>query len=269
MAMRLFLFLLVFIIFDANAQKYLLIGTDTGNKGTSSSADMILITSITKKNVKLASLMIDTYVSIPNKGMDKLNKAFSYGNAELLMRTVNSNFNLKINDYIIVDFTNMPRAVDILGGLYVDVKADEIKPVNDYLKEQSIHDKSKPIYIKKAGSQLLNGDQVLAYSRIKSTTTSDWRKAERQKEVLMTIIKKMSQNKMSFKTFQSLYTLFDTNIELNSLIQTMGYIFSLSWPKTDRFPQDSDSSPLMINKVWYLKTNLKTTGKKLNKFLSD
>ena len=77
--------------------------------------------------------MRDCYVNIAGYGMDKLNAAYSYGGAELLMDTIESNFNIKINDYVTVNFISFAGLIDAVGGIDIDVTADEAQEINTIL----------------------------------------------------------------------------------------------------------------------------------------
>lgn len=83
----------------------------------------------------MTSVMRDTYVHIDGHGKDKITYAYEYGGAALAVKTLNENFNLNIEDYVTVDFFDLQKIIDKLGGVQIDVQPDEIQYMNGYLKE--------------------------------------------------------------------------------------------------------------------------------------
>src|SRR5699024_2790536 len=103
---------------------------DTG--GMSGRSDTVMIASLDKKHdkIKLTSLMRDTYLDIPNKGMDKLTHAYAHGGPELAIKTINQNFDMNIRDYATVDFFGLEAIIDALGGVDIDIEDYEINNLN-------------------------------------------------------------------------------------------------------------------------------------------
>ena len=104
---------------DNNKEIYniLLVGKDGISQKNSRSDTMIILTVDNKnKNLKLTSLARDTLVYIPKRGYDKLNHAFFYGGCDLLLKTINHNFDLNIKDYAIVDFKSFVEVINRWSG---------------------------------------------------------------------------------------------------------------------------------------------------------
>lgn len=72
-----------------------------------------------------------------------------------------------MRDYVTVDFDSMAKVVDAMGGVTIDVQANEIKSTNESIKEYCKYYKETPTYVKKAGVQTLNGMQACGYSRVR------------------------------------------------------------------------------------------------------
>ena len=135
------------------------------------------------QKIKFTSFMRDLWVSIPDYGDARLNAAYSYGGADLLMETLYQNFGVPINDYVMVDFEMFQKLIDGLGGVNVDITEDEA----DYINETS-HAKVH------SGENILNGDYALIYCRIRYLD-SDFNRTQRQRKVMNSILKKtVSQN---------------------------------------------------------------------------
>ena len=137
--------------------------------------DSIMIATLDKEHgkIKLTSLLRDLYVEIPGRGMDKLNHAYAYGGPELTIKTINHNFNMNIRDFATVDFDSFEKIIDILGGIEIDIQPNEVRHVPG----------------SKAGKQVLDGKQALAYSRIRKVGT-DYARTERQRTLMEGLIKK-------------------------------------------------------------------------------
>ncbi len=151
----------------------LLVGTDARNTEEKSRSDAMMILTVDNnhKNLKLTSLARDTYVEIPGHGKQKLTHAYAYGGLNLLLETLESNFKIDIQNYVVVNFFSFINIIDTLNGIVVDVKPNEIKELNRYIPECYSFDQNKnknPMKnIEYSGKQKLNGYQTLAYSRIR------------------------------------------------------------------------------------------------------
>lgn len=154
------------------------IDSENGNKGRSD-ATMILSIDYAHNKIKLCSIARDTLVYIPDKDIyEKFTHAYAYGGAELAVKTLNTNFNLDITDYIAVNFSEMAEIVDMLGGVQVDLTQGEI----DYMG-------SNGNALSPGSSVTLNGAQAVSYSRIRHLDNDNMR-TSRQREVLSSIFSK-------------------------------------------------------------------------------
>ena len=90
-------------------------------------SDSIIIASINPTNysLKLLSIPRDTYVNIEGHGMDKINHAYAFGQEQLLIKTINSNFGLDITDYITIDFWGLIDVIDSIGGIELEITEEE------------------------------------------------------------------------------------------------------------------------------------------------
>lgn len=151
----------------------LLVGTDARNTEEKSRSDAMMILTVDNKhkNLKLTSLARDTYVEIPGHGKQKLTHAYAYGGLNLLLETLESNFKIDIQNYVVVNFFSFINIIDTLNGIVVDVKPNEIQELNRYIPECYSFDQNKnknPMKnVEYSGKQKLNGYQSLAYSRIR------------------------------------------------------------------------------------------------------
>lgn len=134
------------------------------------------------------------YVDIPGHDGNRLNAAYSFGGAELLMETVEQNLDIPVNRYVLVNFEAFANLVDAVGGVDLELTTGELDYVNGYLQEYNILT-NRPqgtdnVDATKPGLVHLNGPQALAYCRIRYIGT-DFGRTERQRKVLTAIIQKL------------------------------------------------------------------------------
>ena len=98
---------------------------------------MILTVDSKNKSLKLTSLNRDTFVNIPGHGEEKLTHAYAYGGINLLVETIENNFEVDIQNYAVVDFYSFMDIVDALGGVEVDVHKNEINEINKFIKNET------------------------------------------------------------------------------------------------------------------------------------
>lgn len=205
-------------------ENILLIGLDGTNDKLPKRSDTMIILTIDKlnKSLKLTSLARDTLVKIPGRGEEKLTHAYAYGQEELLMQTINENFDLDIKDYAVVNFKSFIDIVDIIGGVDINVNEKEIHHLNEVIKEcYSVNnDDAKNIeYITSSGNHNLNGYQALAYARIRKLDTI-YKRDERQRLILTNIAHKLSDVSISKypQIAKSILRHIKVNIAFNKII---------------------------------------------------
>lgn len=174
----------------------LLIGNDSRKNGEDGRSDAMILLSISSKTktIYMTSLLRDMYVEIPGYKNNRLNAAYSFGGAELLMDTIEQNFGITLNRYVLVNFEAFANLVDAVGGVDLELTSKEIEYVNGYLVEYNIltnrPEGTDYMDTSVSGMVHLNGPQALAYSRNRYLGT-DFGRTERQRKVLEAIIKKL------------------------------------------------------------------------------
>lgn len=173
-----------------------LFGLDNRSNGNLSKglSDVIMVCSINNDtgDIKLLSVFRDTYLAqgTDNSTYAKANAAYSTGGPEKAIHMLNSNLDLDITDYVTVDFYAVTEAVDLVGGVEVDVTEDEVDYVNGYAESVAEVTGKELNYISGPGLQTLDGVQATAYCRIRYTSGGDFTRAQRQRTVLSQIFKK-------------------------------------------------------------------------------
>ena len=174
----------------------LLIGNDSRENGEDGRSDAMILLSISNKTKKIymTSLLRDMYVEIPGYKDNRLNAAYSYGGAELLMQTIEQNFDIHISRYVLVNFEAFANLVDAVGGVDLELTGKEVEYVNGYLVEYNIllgRPEGTDYFDDLSGGMVhLNGPQALAYCRNRYIGT-DFGRTERQRKVLTEVIHKL------------------------------------------------------------------------------
>lgn len=123
---------------------------DFGNFG-GQRADVIMIVQLGDDGAQILSLPRDLKVEIDGFGTQKINAAYAFGGAPLIVRTVTQFTGLPINHYVEMDFFGFASIVDELGGIEVNF-SDPARDLKSGLDVQ-------------AGRQVLDGQMALAYAR--------------------------------------------------------------------------------------------------------
>ncbi|MBD5464675.1 MAG: LCP family protein [Lachnospiraceae bacterium] len=174
----------------------LLIGNDSRENGEDGRSDAMILISISDKTktITMTSLLRDMYVDIPGHDGNRLNAAYSYGGPELLMETIEQNFDIEVHRYALVNFQAFANLVDAVGGVDLELTNGEVNYVNGYLVEYNMLE-GRPegtdyLDTSLSGMIHLNGPQALAYTRNRYIGT-DFGRTERQRKVLAAVMKKM------------------------------------------------------------------------------
>ena len=171
-----------------------LFGVDARNNnlGKGVRSDTIIIASIneTTKEIRLASVYRDTYLNMGNDTYNKANSAYAYGGPKQAINMLNMNFDLNITDYVTVGWGAVADTVDALGGIEIDVDSAEITHLNNYQVETSQSLGRKYTKLTQTGMVNLDGIQAVSYCRIRYTAGDDYKRAERQREVIQALADK-------------------------------------------------------------------------------
>ncbi len=156
----------------------LFLGADARSTQDQGFTDSISILSIDKntKEVYLLSIPRDTRVQIAGKGVDKINSAYAYGDINTTITTVENFLDVRIDYYILVDFTDFKEMVDTLGGITMNVEP-HISAV-------------RPELHGKTGVSNLTGDEALIYLRFRQDSDSEGGRIKRHQQAIKAIINK-------------------------------------------------------------------------------
>lgn len=207
--------------------------SDRGNR-----SDSIIVVSINNstKEVKLLSIYRDTFLSINGK-YSKINAAYSWGGPELAISTINRNLDLNIEKYATVNFKILANIVDAVGGIEVKVDKSIIKNLNSYIKDMNRINGGNSSTIKTAGTYTLDGNQAVAYSRIRYTAGGDLARAGRQREVLEKIFEKGKKNPLKMMAvMDEVLPQVKTNMSQDELFKMVLSVFKYNIKDQQGFP---------------------------------
>lgn len=172
--------------FDKDIVNILLVGADAREEWQDSGrSDSTMIATLDLKHgkLKLTSLMRDMYIDIPGYGKNRFNAAYNFGGVALLNETIATNFDVRLDGYIVVDFKAFRDVINKIGGVEIELTELEAQYLNT-----AYHGKIKVV----TGKQKLKGKEALAYTRIRQVPSLDgnhydFGRTERQRRVLDSI----------------------------------------------------------------------------------
>ncbi|SHI82635.1 LCP family protein [Parasporobacterium paucivorans] len=174
-----------------DVRNILVIGCDTRTQGGGGRSDSMILVSINTKTNQIisTSFLRDIYLQIPGlSAKNRLNAAYSYGGAGLLIDTIEQNFKVKIDNYVAIDFFAFMEIIDATGGVTLNVSAAEINVMNNYISELNkllkLSSNDGKLTAADAGTIHLSGKQALAYSRVRYVGNADFERTSRQRKVM-------------------------------------------------------------------------------------
>lgn len=230
---------------DQDVINILLVGEEAINDGSArgrTDSMMIATINIKQKALKLTSIMRDLYVAIPGYSDNKLNAAYHNGGMPLLKQTIEENFDIELDGSVLVDFSGFEDIIDRLGGVDITLSANEAAYLNrtNYI--------SNPIYRNvRAGTQTLNGNQALGYSRIRYVKTEsesdDFGRTSRQRTVLNAIFEKYKSKSLPelVTILYDILPLVTTDISKSTIMDYLATVVTLGATELEtlRIPVDN------------------------------
>ena len=173
----------------------LLIGTDATTEEETGRSDAMVLVRLDAEagEVRMISFLRDLYVRIPGHGRNRLNAAYAFGGAELLLSTLEENFGVRADGWAEVDFSRLTKVIDRIGGVEADVSEAERRQLNGILTHynRAIGEEETDGLLTEAGLLSLTGKQALCYSRIRKID-GDLQRTSRQREVLEAAFRKVT-----------------------------------------------------------------------------
>lgn len=250
-----------------------LLGSDFSEYYETSASDATMILAIDKKNnkIKLCSLMRDIYLDLPQGGKMNLNYTILDGGPASLLKTVNYNFDLAIDKFVQVDLERLPKIIDALGGVEMAITEDELQHINAYIDNIDKNNGTNTEHITTAGRQLLNGTQASAYCRIRYTAGRDFRRTERQRDVLNALFVKFKDIDLIELPgmINEILPLVTTNLTNGEIISISKDALSMGLSNIEqgRFPSDGNIIEAGFTDMYHMNIDIEATTNELHNFL--
>ena len=252
-----------------------LFGVDstTGSLSKGTRSDTIMIASINQDTgeCKLVSVFRDTYLNLSNDTYNKCNSAYAKGGPEMAISMLNLNLDLNITDFVTVGFAGLTDTIDALGGVYIDVKDNEISHLNNY--QLCIADDLKRSYtpVTSSGRQLLDGLQATGYCRVRYIAGGDFTRAEHQRNVLSAVADQAKQAspaalaEVANNVFSEVYT----SLDLAEIVELLADVGNYTITETAGFPREENrtTGKLGTKGDCVIPVNLEENVKWLHQFL--
>ena len=256
----------------SNYRNIALLGVDTRDVTTNdgSRSDAIIIVSINKetKDVNLISVYRDTYLDLgEDYGLDKVTHAYAFEGPALTLSTLNRNLDLNISEFVTVNFEIVAEVIDLIGGIEIDIKEEELSQMNKYIADTSKNIGVSSNKLTHAGTQTLDGVQAVTYSRIRKTAGGDYKRTERMRTVLMKTFekaKKMSisdMNKIANKVLPEI----QTNITQGEIMSLIPQVISYNIKDNTGWPYETRG--ITLNRWYGVPVTLEENVKKLHEEL--
>lgn len=247
---------------QARVVNILLVGQDRreGEEGTRS--DSMILCSFNRRDKKLVmtSFLRDLYVPIPGHGSNRINAAYAFGGTDLLIRTLEENFDIVIDGSVQVDFSQFSEILDRLGGVTLELRQDEAGEINRTLGSSL-----------QEGKQTLTGEQALVYARIrKLDADGDFSRTDRQRKVLSAVWDTHKDRSLPtlVRTLGNLLPMIETDMGSGELLSVAVGVFPyLSEAETVsmRIPEADYCTDQVIDGMAVLKADMETAKEKLHR----
>ena len=206
-------------------------------------SDCIMVASINQStgDIKLVSVYRDTYLNTGKDTFQKCNAAYALGGGNAAVSMLNSNLDLDISNWMAVSYRGLADAIDSLGGIYIDVDEAEIGHLNAYQGAVAEILGEDYVPLAETGYQKVNGLQAAGYCRIRYTAGDDFKRTERQREVLEALVdtaKGASTDKL-VETFNKVSGNVLTSIDKDTLLSMVKNISKYSIVADGGFPEES------------------------------
>lgn len=265
------------VVSDSKIKNIALFGLDARGESFQGRSDAILVLSIDGRHnkLKMTSILRDSKVNIDGYGEDKLTHAYFYGGYELAVKTINQNYHLDVTDYVTVNFYEMARIVDAFGGTKVTISEAEQAEIIANLDLLLFDNPSAEVYASDydvgVGEVVLNGNQAVAYARIRNVGNDEAR-AVRQQNVMKGLIAQLVEmDAGDYMTLASeVFPMCATSLDLGdvpSMTPILGgaQIETLSIPGELENPGDG----YLDNDSWVWVYDLQKAGQHIDAFIKE
>ena len=240
-------------------------------KGTNSDVNMIANINLETGEIRLVSVFRDSYLNINDKNSyNKINAAYAQGGPEQAVKALNKNLGLNITQYATFNWKAVADAINILGGVDVELSDAEFSWINAFITETVKETGVASVPLTHAGNVHLDGIQAVAYGRIRYSDT-DYARTERQRIVLQKAFEKAKKADWATlnNLLQTITPQLATNIDIADLIPLARNITKFHIGETAGFPAARGEQDVGKIGDCVIPQTLEYNVKELHRFLFD
>ena len=251
----------------------LLLGLD---KDSGNLSDAIIVVTIDTKNksLKLTSFMRDMLVQIPGYSNNKLNTAYGKGGAKLIYDVFATNFDLKLDGYVAVNFSSLAKVIDTLGGVSVYMTEKEAHYLNttNYIADEASRNLEEF-----TGTHWLNGSQAVGYARVrhveKGSEADDFARTTRQRQILNSIYEQFRNQSLPdlLNTMETVLPLVTTDLTLMEMTKIATDAVGAGILSADieqfRIPIANSYTDSWYNKMLVIDVDFKLNNREIHEFI--
>lgn len=250
------------MVSDEAVQNILIIGDDSARKGETGRSDTMILLSIDRKNsqIKMTSIMRDSYVAIPGKGSNRINASYNSGGVKLAVETVEHNFGVDIDNYVKVGFNSFEKIIDKMGGIQVQLTSTQAKYMTTYGVSNFTG----------AGVWQMGGADALQYVRMRRFD-DDFKRTGRQRDVVEQLMGKIAKyNTVDLTNLMTdVLPAIDTDISRAELIAMIAEVTEFAGYEIKQFsiPANGTWQGKSINKAAVLVIDVDENARQLADFI--
>ncbi len=247
-----------------------------GSLGKGANADVIMLCNLNQRTgaVRAVSIYRDTCMKVGEQNpYKKINEAYARGGTCQAVKALNENLDLEIDDYVAVNWKAAADAINLLGGIEVDLSQAEFAYINSYITSTVEGSGVGSHQLKAPGPNHLDGVQAVAYARLRKMDT-DFQRTERQREVVEKVLEKGKQADLATLTnlIGGVLPQVSTSLQISDLLSVAADLKKYHLEASSGFPFDLETRRIRedshsIDYVFPL--DLESNVRKLHEFLYE
>lgn len=240
-------------------------------KSTRSDMQMVFNINLGTGEMRVVSVYRDTYLKLDKKGRyGKINDAYFFGGPAQAVEALTENLDLSIDDYAAFSWKAVAEAINILGGIDVDISHEEFRLINGFITETVESTGIGSHHLKKEGLNHLDGVQAVAYARLRKTDT-DFKRTERQREVANLVLKKAREADLPTlnRLVSTVLPQISTSIGMKDLLPLIKNVRRFHMTESEGFPYKVKDAAIGKVKDYVVPIDMVDSVKHLHQFLFD
>lgn len=252
-----------------------LFGVDSRNnslgKGNNADVNIICNVNMDSGEIKLVSVFRDSYLNIDDKGSyNKINQAYFLGGPKQAIEALNKNLDLEIDDYATFNWKAVIDAINILGGVDIELSKAEFYYINAFITETVQATGVGSVQLTHAGMNHLDGVQAVAYARLRKMDT-DFARTERQRKVIQLAFDKLKKADFAVvnNVMEVVLAQVETSVTIDDLIPAAKGLTKYYIGETTGFPQARGDANMGKKGECVIPQTLESNVVLLHQFLFD